>query len=197
MTKPSHGGTRVGAGRPNRYGEPTVQVRVPETLVPALKRSLSDYRLHKQMIQIPLAPVAVRPPPATIPRVLTRVSAGFPSPASDELDEGVDLNRLLVRNAEATFFYTVERDADSMLLKGIMGGDRLVVDRSVEPKSGDIVLANIMGEGATVKELQIRGGKIKLIPHSPNPLHKARGFTEGDEMMVIGVVTSCIRQFKS
>lgn len=197
MTKPSHGGPRVGAGRPTRYGEPTVQVRVPEALVPALRRSMSDYRLHKHLIEIPLTPMALRPPVMTIPRVLTRVSAGFPSPASDDLEEGVDLNRMLVRNADATFFYTVERDADSMLNKGIMGGDRLVVDRSVEPKSGDIVLANILGEGATVKELQIRGGKIKLIPHSPNPMHKARIFTEGDEMMVIGVVTSCIRQFRS
>lgn len=196
MTKSPHGGSRSGAGRPTRYGEPTVQVRVPATLKPALDSALSDYRINQRMSSIPLIPMALRPPPMTIPKVLTRVSAGFPSPAGDDLEEGVDLNRMLIRNVDATFFYTVERDADSMLNKGIMGGDRLLVDRSIEPKSGDIVLADILGEGATVKELQMRGGKIKLIPHSPNPVHKPRIFKEGDEMIVIGVVTGCIRQFK-
>lgn len=196
MTKSTHGGSRPGAGRPRRYGEPTIQIRVPATAVPELVSSLSDYRLRKEAGEVPLIPMAMRPPPMAIPNVLTRVSAGFPSPAGDDLEEGVDLNRMLVKNVAATYFYTVEKDADSMLNKGILGGDRLLVDRSLEPKSGDIVLAMIAGEGATVKELQMRGGKVRLIPHSPNPVHKPRSFKEGEEMMVIGVVTGCIRQFK-
>lgn len=144
----------------------------------------------------PLSPVASSPPEIKISAKLTRVAAGFPSPADDYLEDGIDLNRLLVRNAPATFFYTVETDADSMLNKGIAGGDRLLVDRSIEPRSRDIVLAIIPGEGATVKELQIRAGAIRLVPHSPNPAHRPRLFREGDELVVIGVVTSCIKQFR-
>lgn len=143
-----------------------------------------------------LMPVASSPPELKITAKLTRVAAGFPSPADDYLEDGVDLNRLLVRNAPATFFYTVEKDADSMLARGIEGGDRLLVDRSIEPRSGHIVLAIIPGEGATVKELQIRGMTTRLVPHSPNPAHKARVFREGDELVVVGVVTSCIKQFR-
>ena len=59
-----------------------------------------------------------------------------------------------------------------MLNCGIEGGDRLLVDRSIEPRSGHIVLAIIPGEGATVKELQIRGMTTRLVPQSPNPAHK-------------------------
>lgn len=193
---PSHGGARPGAGRRHRYGEPTVQVRIPESVAPTVVSAMSDYKLRKTLGELALVPAALRPPPMTILSMLTRVSAGFPSPADDYLDEGIDLNRLLVKNAPATFFYTVEKDADSMINKGIMGGDRLLVDRSIEPKSRDIVLAVITGEGATVKELQIRGGTIRLIPHSPNPAHKPRSFKEGDELLIVGVVTSCIRQFR-
>lgn len=144
-----------------------------------------------------LIPVASSPPELKITAKLTRVAAGFPSPADDYLEDGIDLNRLLVRNAPATFFYTVEKGADSMLNRGIEGGDRLLVDRSIEPRSGHLVLAIIPGEGATVKELQIRGMTTRLVPHSPNPAHKARVFREGDELVVVGVVTSCIKQFRT
>ena len=143
-----------------------------------------------------LIPVASSPPELKITAKLTRVAAGFPSPADDYLEDGIDLNRLLVRNAPATFFYTVEKDADSMLARGIEGGDRLLVDRSIEPRNGHIVLAIIPGEGATVKELQIRGMTTRLVPHSPNPAHKVRVFREGYELVVVGVVTSCIKQFR-
>lgn len=193
---PSHGGARPGAGRRHRYGEPTVQVRIPESIVPTVVTALSDFKLRKALTDLALVPAAVRPPPLQILSVLTKVAAGFPSPADDYVDEDIDLNRLLVKNAPATFFYTVEKDADSMINKGIMGGDRLLVDRSIEPKSRDVVLAVITGEGATVKELQIRGGTIRLIPHSPNAAHKPRSFKGGDELLIVGVVTSCIRQFR-
>ena len=173
-----------------------MQVRIPESIAPTVVTALSDFKLRKALTDLALVPAAIRPPPLQILSVLTKVSAGFPSPADDYLDEGIDLNRLLVKNAPATFFYTVENDADSMINKGIMGGDRLLVDRSIEPKSRDIVLAVITGEGATVKELQIRGGTIRLIPHSPNPDHKPRSFMESDELLIVGVVTSCIRQFR-
>ena len=125
---------------------------------------------------------------------MTKVAAGFPSPADDYLEEGIDLNRLLVRNAPATFFYTVESGADSMDQAGIFGGDRLIVDRSIEPRSGHIVVAMIIGEGATVKRLKLVGGNIRLVPDSSNPKHRPRSFKDGEEVLLIGVVTSVIRQ---
>ncbi len=168
---------------------------------PASARSTHEpVTFRRSFFELPqgveLEPVALNPPALKILQKLTRVAAGLPSPADDYLEDGIDLNRLLVRNAPATFFYTVEKDADSMLNRGIEGGDRLLVDRSIEPRSGHLVLAIIPGEGATVKELLIRGGTTRLVPHSPNPAHKARTFKEGDELVVIGVVTSCIKQFR-
>lgn len=156
-------------------------------------------RLHCSQLPPPapslvLRRAALAPPPAEIPCVSTKVAAGFPSPADDYLEDGIDLNRLLVRNPPATFFYQVETDADSMNQAGIFGGDRLVVDRSIDPRTGHIVLAVITGEGATVKKLRLGRGSLQLIPQSTNPCHKPRTFKEGEEVVVIGVVTSVIRQ---
>lgn len=197
MSTPSHGGRRSGAGAPYRYGEPTVQVRIPNSLVPDLTVSLSEYRLRLQAERLGLQQVALHPQPLLLKAVMTKVAAGFPSPADDYLDDGIDLNRMLVKNAPATFFYTVEDGADSMLDLGIAGGDRLLVDRSIEARNGHIVLAVIPGEGATVKELQISGSTVRLVPHTQNPAHKPRTLKESDEVLIVGVVTSCIKQFKT
>lgn len=191
------GGHRIGAGRHTKYLQPSVVMRVPQDVAPALRTSLEAFRLRRQAEKLGLEPVALDPAPMILKAVLTKVAAGFPSPADDYLDDGIDLNRLLVKNGPATYFYTVEDGADSMIDKGIAGGDRLLVDRSIEARSGHIVLAMIPGEGATVKELQIRGATVRLVPHSPNPAHKPRTLKESDEVLIIGVVTSCIKQFKA
>ncbi|WP_273453382.1 LexA family protein [Nevskia ramosa] len=196
MTTKIHGGARPGAGRPSNYG-PTVTMRVPATVAPTIRASLDSFRLRRQAEKLGLQPMALDPQPLLLKAVLTKVSAGFPSPADDYLDEGIDLNRLLVKNAPATFFYTVEDEADSMLNLGIGGGDRLLVDRSIEARNGHIVLAVIPGEGATVKELYVRGSTVRLVPHSPNPAHKPRTIKDGEEVLIVGVVTNCIKHFKT
>ena len=197
MTNTPHGGKRCGAGRKTKFGEPMGHLRVPESLKPLLAQALDQYRERLKLQRANLSPAALNPSVHPIQQVLTRLSAGFPSPAEGVLDDGVDLNTLLVPNPPATFFYTVERDADSMERMGISGGDRLIVDRSIQPRTGHVVVAMINGEGATVKELQIRGGVTRLIPHSLNPAHKPRTFREGDELLIVGVVTSCIKRFPS
>jgi len=197
MPTNSHGGARPGAGRPSQFDEPTQRVRVPESLVPVLADELAAYRLRRQEAQLGLTPAASNPRPLLLPAYAVKVAAGFPSPADDYLEDGIDLNKLLVRNAPATFFYTVESEADSMDLVGIFGGDRIMVDRSIEPRSGMIVLALILGEGATVKELDTRGCRARLVPRSSNPKHKPRVIRDGDEVHIIGVVTTAIRQFKT
>jgi DNA polymerase V len=83
-----------------------------------------------------------------LPLFLESVSAGFPSPADDYLENKLDLNQHLIKNPPATFFVRVT--GDSMVDAGIYSGDILVVDRSLNPKDGNIVIAVINGE-LTVK----------------------------------------------
>lgn len=99
------------------------------------------------------------------PLYLSPVKAGFPSPAGDAVDRPLDLHEHLVRNPAATFF--VRADGDSMLEAGIGDGDLLVVDRSVEPTHGRIVIAALDGE-LTVKRLLRRGGRVLLAPANPD-----------------------------
>ena len=67
-----------------------------------------------------------------------RISAGFPSPAADYAEEGLDLNSYLIQNKPATFMFTVK--GDSMMGAGICDGDKVVVDKALKPKHKDIVM---------------------------------------------------------
>jgi DNA polymerase V len=99
------------------------------------------------------------------PLFLSGVSAGFPSPADDYLDRKLDLNEHLVKNPAATFFVRVA--GDSMTGAGINDNDILVVDRSLEPGSGSIVIAVLNGE-LTVKRLIKNNDSCRLIAENPN-----------------------------
>ena len=112
------------------------------------------------------------------------VLAGFPSPAADHSQKRIDLNDHLVRNPEATFLFRVK--GDSMTGAGIFEGDTLVVDRSLEAKHNDIVLAVLHSE-FTVKRLYRRGGVVKLV--AENPLYPPRVLKPDEELTVWGVVT--------
>ena len=102
-----------------------------------------------------------------IPLVLSRASAGFPSPADDYIETAIDLNRELIRHPSATFFMRVS--GDSMIDAGILPNSTLIVDRMVETQSGDIVIARI-GDELCVKELFINDtdGSILLLPRNDN-----------------------------
>src|SRR4051812_19870697 len=80
------------------------------------------------------------------------VSAGFPSPAEDYIEKNLNLNELLIKHPAATFFVRVS--GTSMINAGIHDNDILIVDRSVEPGDGKIVIAAIQGD-LTVKRLKI------------------------------------------
>jgi DNA polymerase V len=104
--------------------------------------------------------------PLPIPLVLSRVSAGFPSPADDYIETAIDLNKELIRHPFATFF--VRAAGDSMIDVGIKPNATLIVDRAIETKSGDIVIARI-GDDLCVKQLFIDDeGKVLLIPKNAN-----------------------------
>ncbi|HMQ48601.1 MAG TPA: translesion error-prone DNA polymerase V autoproteolytic subunit [Saprospiraceae bacterium] len=117
------------------------------------------------------------------------VSAGFPSPADDYLEEELDLNDYLIKNPEATFFVRVT--GDSMIRAGIYQDDILIVDCSLQARSGDVIVALIDGE-FTVKRWVRHQDKYFLQPE--NPAYKAIELKEGCEFQVWGVVTNVIHK---
>jgi DNA polymerase V len=118
-----------------------------------------------------------------------KVPAGFPSPAADYEEDKLDLNKYLIKNPPATFFVRVT--GDSMEGAGIHHGDLLVVDRSIEPRDKNIVIAVINGE-LTVKRIRLKGKKIILEPE--NTKYSIQEIAENAEFEVWGVVTSVIHQ---
>ncbi|PLX41270.1 MAG: peptidase S24 [Deltaproteobacteria bacterium] len=117
------------------------------------------------------------------------VKAGFPSPADDYLEGRISLDEYLIRNKEATFFLRVE--GDSMEGEGIFDGDILVVDKSLTPEHGSVVIAVLEGE-FTVKQFIRSGGGVLL--RAANP--KYADIMVGDEqaLEVWGVVRWAIHK---
>ena len=100
------------------------------------------------------------------------IRAGFPSPAEDYNHDTLDFNRDLIRNPEATFYGKVE--GDSMIEAGINDGDIAVIDRSLEPRDGDIVVGYI-NEEFTIKYLDLNhynDGYIELRPANKDFIRK-------------------------
>lgn len=118
------------------------------------------------------------------------VAAGFPSPAESYVEAPLDLNELLVHKPAATFF--VRAAGESMVGVGIQPGDILVVDRSLRPEDGAIVIAAVDGE-FTVKTLRRDASGVRL--EAANPAYGPISFSDGMELRVFGVVTAVIHQF--
>ena len=98
-------------------------------------------------------------------KVSGSVVAGFPSPAEQYQETPLDLNELLVKRPAATFFVKVQ--GDSMIGEGIHDGDLLVVDRSLRPASGDVIIACIDGD-FTVKTYRRDKDGVRLEPANPD-----------------------------
>jgi SOS regulatory protein LexA len=94
-------------------------------------------------------------------RILGAVEAGFPSPAEEELVDTLDLDEFLIRNKEATYMLKVT--GNSMIEAGILPGDMVLVERGLEAKDGDIVIAHI-DHAWTMKYLRKQGRKIYRRP---------------------------------
>jgi len=118
-----------------------------------------------------------------IPLQVSRLSAGFPSPADDFTDVKLDLNDHLIKHPSATFF--VQVSGDSMTGAGIFDGDLLVVDRSLEPKNKSIIVAVLDGE-LTVKRLKKIEAAIMLVPENPD--YDSIDVSEDADFSVWGVV---------
>lgn len=122
------------------------------------------------------------------PLFLESVQAGFPSPADDHIEKMLDLNEYLIKHPNSTFFVRVT--GDSMIDSGINTGDILIVDKSLEPKSGKIIIAALDGE-LTVKRFENIKNKTYLMPENKN--YEPIEVTEENEFFVWGVVVNVIK----
>ena len=127
----------------------------------------------------------------TVPYILSRISAGFPSPADDYIENNLSISELLIKNQLSTFL--MKASGESMIEAGINDGDVLVVDRSLEARSRDIVIAIFEGN-LTVKRLIIKADGSAILK-AENPLYKNILISEYTELEIWGVVTSAIHQF--
>lgn len=131
-----------------------------------------------------MKPLPLSQTPMELWHVPSTVQCGFPSPADDHQQERLNLLDLIVQQPDATFFMRVR--GASMKDAGIDDGDYVVVDRSVNAKHGQIILAVIDGE-FTIKRLYQRNGRTVL--QSANPTYPHIELKDGQELNVWGVVT--------
>lgn len=209
---PNWGGRREGAGRPKEEDakRALISVRVPEDVAARFKELGGSDFLRPRILEIirntssatndvsdPLDVRTFRLPSSTpeprIARVDMTVACGFPSPAMDYATDHLSLSELMIRNELSTFF--AEATGDSMVDAGICDGDTLILDRSLEPRSGDIVLAFLHGD-FTLKRLRIRDGRIELCPENAAADYPVICPGEGDNFSIEGVLTGICRKFR-
>ena len=145
--------------------------------------------MDPQQILIPLRSTRLD---LTLPIAGECISAGFPSPADDYLDIGIDLNEQLIRHPESTFFLRVS--GHSMINAGINDGDLLVIDRSIDPRPGQIVVA-ILDGSFTLKKLVLRCEKLYL--EAANPDYHSIDITQYENIQIWGVAIYSIHDLKS
>lgn len=122
------------------------------------------------------------------------IKAGFPSPADDYLHDSLDFNRDMIKNPEATFYGRVS--GDSMIDAGICDGDIAVIDRSLQPMDGNVIVAFVNGE-FTIKYLDLKHkeeGYIELKPANSN--YSPIRIDIEDNFRVWGVVVWTIKQWR-
>jgi len=125
-----------------------------------------------------------------LPFVKNGISAGFPSPADDFLDAGIDLNKELIKNPNSTFYGKVK--GDSMKDVGIHNGDLLIIDKSLEPKNGKIAVCYIDGE-FTVKKIRLEKDFCWLL--AANEDYKPIRVSAENDFIIWGIVTNVIKFF--
>ncbi|MCJ2046388.1 translesion error-prone DNA polymerase V autoproteolytic subunit [Methylobacterium sp. J-078] len=125
--------------------------------------------------------------PMPVPLLARPVRAGFPSPADDFIEDEIDLQRLLIINRPATFLVRVA--GDSMILARLFDGDLAVVDRSLTPRNGDIVVVDVDGE-RSFKVWKRQGPRITL--HFANPRFPEYRLAPDALVEVWGVVSGSV-----
>ncbi|MCU4608233.1 MULTISPECIES: LexA family protein [Acinetobacter] len=183
-----HGGRREGAGRKLEYNEPTKVIRVPESRIVEIKEYLKKKSNENEISDIRQVDPTTY---VEIPLATERVQAGFPSPAQDYVENKLDLNQHLIKNETATFIVKV--NSLSMINLGMDVGDELIVDRSLEAKHRDIVIA-LVDTDFTVKRLMINENERWL--QAENPDYPDIHFRDEQELIIWGVVTRLLKKFR-
>ena len=125
--------------------------------------------------------------PMPVPLLVRAVPAGFPSPADDFIEDEIDLQRLLITNRPATFLVRVA--GDSMIGKGLLDGDLAIVDRSLTPADGDVVVVDVDGE-RSFKVWSRRGHTVVLA--FANPRYPAFALDAEALVEIWGVVSGSV-----
>ena len=120
------------------------------------------------------------------------VECGFPSPARDFTEGTIDLNEELIPRPNSTFI--VRARGDSMIGSGIYPGDLLIVDRSLSPRNGSIIIAVLDGE-LSVKELELNNDQVTL--SSSNPNYSDVIVSEEMDFTIWGVCTNVVHNLTS
>lgn len=190
------GGLRNGAGRKINSGpfkEKTVARRIPlsiatqfDSYCELLKQGTTPLKIAEILEDI----FMVHPSSIKLPFFSSKVAAGLPFAADENIDSYLDLNSHLISKPTTSFFVRVS--GDSMILAGINDGDILIVDRSLEAKNGSIVIA-VLNSELTVKRLRLEKDGCYLIPE--NAAYQPIEITCEMDFIVWGVVTSVIHQF--
>ena len=120
-----------------------------------------------------------------LPFFISSVPAGFPSPADDYIENSLDLNDYLIAHPSSTYF--ARAAGDSMIERGILDKALLIVDRAIEPRQGQVVIAAIDGE-LTCKILDIKNKQLL----SANPAYRPILITEDSDLLIEGVVIHAI-----
>ncbi|WP_372699075.1 LexA family protein [Arthrobacter sp. JSM 101049] len=116
-----------------------------------------------------------------------RQASGFPSPARDYFHGGIDLNRHLIRDRTSTFIMRVS--GNLMAASGICEGDEVIVDRSVEPRDGKVVIAVLDGE-LVIRRLAADASGVSL--QTDEPSSRPLAVPQLEDLKIWGVVTRCL-----
>ena len=121
------------------------------------------------------------------------IKAGFPSPAQDYLTDSIDLNRDIIKHKESTFYARV--DGDSMKDAGIGDGDIVVVDRALDARDGDFVVA-FLDKEFTIKQFRMdKSGECAwLVPYNSD--YSPITVTADNDFLIWGVVTFTIKKMR-
>ena len=150
-------------------------------------------------MNIRFLPASINPSIVQIPFYEGKVRAGqsrFASAAQDYEMKELDLNQLLITDPPATFMISVATDCDSMIDVGIYPGSKLIVNKALGPKakSSNIVIAVVDGE-FVVKRLYKRFKIVRLLSENKAKAYPPIEFSEGQELMIWGVVQHVITSF--
>ena len=122
-----------------------------------------------------------------LPFYLMQITAGFPSTALAYTEKSLDLNEHLIPNPISTFFMHATNDA--LKDSGILAGDLLIVDRSLKPHSGDIVISIIAGELCARRFEKMNK---KIILKTDKNYNEPFFLRADDDIQIWGVVTAAI-----